>query len=194
VNIEKVKSLAPDLIIANKEENTQADIEILESIAPVWISDVRTIQDAHDMILSIGDLVGKMDEAKILSNKIRTVFQDIKKPTKPFSVLYIIWNDPIMIAASDTFIDAMLTELGYVNAAAHLSRYPALNETDLVQLKPDLIFLSSEPYPFKIKHVNAFENILPKSKVLLVDGELFSWYGSRLLRTKALESLLDFQD
>jgi ABC-type Fe3+-hydroxamate transport system substrate-binding protein len=194
VNIQKVLALQPNLILANKEENTLADIEKLESRAPVWISDVRTIQNAHEMILNIGHLVGKREEAKILSNKIRTVFQDIKKPLKPYSVLYIIWNDPIMIAASDTFIDAMLTELGYANSASHLGRYPELTLEEVRLLAPDLIFLSSEPYPFKTKHIHTFQKILPKSKILLVDGELFSWYGSRLLRTKSLESLLDLQE
>lgn len=194
VNIKKVQALHPNLILANKEENTLADIEKLESIAPVWISDVRTIQNAHDMILQIGEIVGKSSEAKHLSKQIEQVFQNLKKPTRPFSVLYIIWNDPIMVAASDTFIDAMLMQLGYANAASHLNRYPELTLEEVRSLAPDLIFLSSEPYPFQRKHQEFFQKICPKSKVLLVDGELFSWYGSRLLRTKSLESLLDFQD
>ncbi len=193
VNIEKIKSLNPNLILANKEENTLSDIEKLESIAPVWISDVRTIAAAHDMILKIGALVDKSEKAIELSNKIQKTMTSIVKPEKKYSVLYVIWNEPIMVAANDTFINAMLEYLGYTNAAAHLNRYPAMTEHEIIKLNPDFIFLSSEPYPFKEKHLTNFQKSFPKSKTILVDGELFSWYGSRLLRTKSLETLLDFQ-
>lgn len=189
IHLEKVRSLTPDLIIANKEENNLADIVALKKIAPVWVSDVRTIDQAYDLIFKFGALFGKEDAAAMLSQEISSVFNSLNKPKAPKTVLYVIWRNPIMVAASDTFIDAMLASLGYVNAAKHLQRYPELSENEIVQLDPDLIFLSSEPYPFGEKHIVDFKRILPTSKILLVNGELFSWYGSRLRQIKSLESI-----
>jgi len=194
VNIEKIKLLNPDLILANKEENTKSDIEALENIAPVWISDIKTILDAYDMIEKIGALVHKIEEAKKLVSEIKAVLTAIAKPENEKIALYVIWREPIMVAARDTFIDSMLRHLGYENAAKNWSRYPVLTAEQISSLEPELIFLSSEPFPFRHKHVQEFRSMFPKSKVLIVDGELFSWYGSRMLRTKSLESLLAFQD
>jgi len=93
-----------------------------------------------------------------------------------------------MVAAGDTFINEMLNQFGVVNVFAHLSRYPAIS-IDMIQqltgeaaLRTDLIFLSTEPYPFQEKHLEEFQELFPTSRVLLVDGEYFSWYGSRLLQ------------
>ena len=194
VRIEKVRSLNPTLIIANKEENTKADLEALETIAPIWISDVRSIPQAFDMIEKIGALTGKVNEAKRINEQIQVVFDGLIKYKKTRRVLYVIWQNPIMVAASDTFIDSMLQILGYVNACGHLTRYPELSEQMLIDLNPDSLFLSSEPFPFKEKHIEYFRKLLPKTKILLVNGELFSWYGSRLLQTKKLEQLLTMQE
>lgn len=193
LNIERIQSLYPDLIIANKEENTKKDIEALERIAPIWISDIKTLDDALNMIETVGVLVNKIDAAQRLSQDIKTKFRDIPKSHKPEKVLYVIWQDPIMVAASDTFINAMLNELGYSNAAKQLLRYPTLSEEDIAKLKPDQIFLSSEPFPFRDKHIEYFKNLAPQAQVKLVDGELFSWYGSRLLKVDLLAKSLQIQ-
>lgn len=189
INLEKVASLQPDLIIANKEENNLADVVELEKIAPVWISDVKNLKDAYEMILSLGEITGNIDKACVLIQRIKSEFSMLRKHIKSKSVIYLIWNDPIMVAASDTFIDAILNELGFKNAAKDFRRYPELSIEDLINLNPELIFLSSEPFPFSTKHVRFFEDILPKSRTILVDGELFSWYGSRLLNIRRLEYL-----
>ncbi len=183
VNIDKVRSLNPNLIIANKEENTQADIQALEKIAPVWISDVRDLESAYQMIEKIGELVGKVEIATALIQKIRDSFDRLYKLYPPSKVLYVIWDKPVMVAARDTFIHSILEHLGMQNAAEHLERYPELTIAEIKSLKPDLIFLSSEPYPFKEKHVRGFEKQFSESKIVLVDGEMFSWYGSRLVRS-----------
>lgn len=183
VNIEKVKSLSPTLIIANKEENTKSDIEALEKIAPVWISDIRDLDSAYDMIDKIGLLTGKSENATALLQSIRNSFGKIHKKHPPKKVLYVIWNDPIMVVGKDTFIDAVLEHIGFKNAVAASSRYPELTIAEAKELNPDLIFLSSEPFPFKGWHILEFEKQFSESKVVLVDGEMFSWYGSRLLRS-----------
>jgi ABC-type Fe3+-hydroxamate transport system substrate-binding protein len=180
VNIERVKSLQPTLIIANKEENTKSDLEALEQICPVWISDVRDLESAFDMIEKIGFLTGKSENASAILQAIRTSFEKIYKIFPPKKVLYVIWNDPMMVVGKDTFIDAMLEHIGLKNAAESSSRYPELTIAETKDINPELIFLSSEPFPFNGKHILEFEKHFTQSQVVLVDGEMFSWYGSRL--------------
>jgi ABC-type Fe3+-hydroxamate transport system substrate-binding protein len=181
VHIEKVRALSPTLIIANKEENTKADIEALEKIAPVWISDVCNIADSLDMIQRIGALVNRSPKAAEIITKLRTGFEQINHIIKGKTVLYLIWKNPIMVAASGTYINAMLEHLGFVNLASEQTRYPELTLDDLKKLKPDFLVLSSEPYPFKVRDISLYKVALPTTAIKLVDGELYSWYGSRLL-------------
>lgn len=181
VNIELVKSLQPDLIIANKEENTKEDIEQLRLIAPLWMSDIFTLEDALTMIQTVGVLTGKEANAQALVNQISTNFSQLPKLTQPLKkCAYFIWRDPYMIAGKNTFIDDMLKYCGVENCTSE-ERYPEWDVTN--EVIPEILLLSSEPYPFKQKHIDELSNIYPTSKVLLVDGELFSWYGSRLLHS-----------
>jgi ABC-type Fe3+-hydroxamate transport system substrate-binding protein len=87
-----------------------------------------------------------------------------------------------MVAAGNTFIDSMLQTIGFVNCFEDVARYPEITFTKLQQQQPDIIFLSSEPYLFKEIHFSEFQQACPNAKVMLVDGEMFSWYGSRLLK------------
>lgn len=183
VDINKVKALNPTLIIANKEENTEADIVELEKIAPVWISDVRNLEHAYQMISAVGEMVGKTENAQALINEIKHSFKENQKVFSSQKVLYVIWNEPLMVAAKETFINSILEHIGLENAASEYERYPELSMDEAASLKTDLIFLSSEPFPFSEKHVVYFEEKFPGSKVVLVDGELFSWYGSRLVKS-----------
>jgi ABC-type Fe3+-hydroxamate transport system substrate-binding protein len=96
-----------------------------------------------------------------------------------------------MVVANHTFINHLLQKLNFNNVFAnHLMRYPQITDEDLVAANPDFIFLSSEPYPFKDKHIAELQQLLPKAKILLVDGEMFSWYGSRLQHSAAYFSKL----
>ncbi len=187
LHLDTITALRPDLIIANKEENTQAEIEALAQTFPVWISDIYTLNDACDMITRIGALLDEPthQRAQRIATSIQQQFQQLRTiaPTRPLRVAYFIWQNPMMVAASDTFIDHILNEAGFVNAFAALSRYPSISEADLQAARPDLVFLSSEPYPFGEKHITEFQQRCPLARVLIVDGELFSWYGSRLLHS-----------
>lgn len=177
LNIEKIRSLKPDLIIGNKEENSKEDIEKLEKIAPVWMSDIFDLKDAFEMISSIGHIVDKEKEALVLISQIEKNFENLEKFVDPKSVLYFIWKDPYLLAGKQTFIDDMIKRLGCENLCSE-SRYPELKKEG--KLNPDFVFLSSEPYPFSEKHFPELKNIFPNSKIMIVDGEMFSWYGSRL--------------
>lgn len=179
VDLEKVRSLNPDLIIGNKEENTEADILELEKIAPVWMSDIYTFEDAFEMMLSIGELCGREEKANAIVQEIRqktSTFAPLKgAPT----AMYLIWNEPLMAAAKETFIHEVLTAFGFRNYYENQTRYPLCDAAQ--KPHPDYILLSSEPFPFEEKHKIEIAKKYPDSKIVFVDGEFFSWYGSRML-------------
>jgi ABC-type Fe3+-hydroxamate transport system substrate-binding protein len=182
LDIEKIRRLKPDLIIGNKEENTKEQIDILAKEFPVWMSDVNTFDDAYFMMLELGRITGKPREAGKITQSVQASLAGIKDIFSGQTVAYFIWNRPYMFAAADTFIDHVLTHLGFRNALGSLSRYPRVEIEDLHNAAPELCFLSSEPFPFKEIHAKMIQELLPDSKVLLVDGEIFSWYGTSLLR------------
>lgn len=189
LNFDKIKALKPDLIIGNKEENTQEDIVLLSSIAPVWMSDIFNLEDAYQMIEQLGSIVGKEMNSKQLLIEIKSKFSGLRKIKKDKSVLYFIWKDPYFAVGKKTFIDSVLSECGFKNFCTK-DRYPEWQVKS--DSKPDYVFLSSEPYPFKNEHIKELEKLFPSSKVVLVDGEMFSWYGSRMKLAPAyLQNLLD---
>lgn len=179
--LDVIEKLSPDIIIGNKEENDKNLIGKLKEKFPVWMSDIVGLSDARNMIASLGMLTGKINEAEAVISKINASFSTLK-PKLPRRVLYLIWKDPWMAAGSKTFIHAMLELLGLVNCVEHKERYPQLSDDDIRNLNPELILLSSEPYPFKEKHMNELKKISLNAKTVLVDGEMFSWYGSRLIK------------
>jgi ABC-type Fe3+-hydroxamate transport system substrate-binding protein len=178
INSDKVKELQPDLLIANKEENIKEQIEQLQEIAPVWVSDVNNLEDALQMILSVGEFVNRSQEAEQLIKDIEAGFKALSFGESLSGVAYLIWKDPYITIGGDTFINDMMKRCGFNNAFGHKQRYPEVNIEELT--KCDLILLSSEPYPFKQKHIDELQSLLPNSKIILTDGEMFSWYGSRL--------------
>lgn len=184
LNIDQIKLLKPDLIIANKEENEQSQIEELSHVCPVWISNINDLDEALAMISSVGALVNRQTEAESLRAEIIKRFSTFPFPQLNLRVAYLIWRKPYMIAARQTYINSLLEMCGLMNVF-DAARYPEVSIQELVLAKPDVIFLSSEPYPFKQKHIDEFLELLPQAKVILVDGEMFSWYGSRLLQAPA---------
>ena len=183
LNLDRIHDLKPDFILANKEENTREQIVTLQQSYPVHVTDCNTLTEALAMIREVSELVGKGRKGEELAKEIEDSFHDFKSvATSDASVAYFIWRKPYMVAANQTFIHSMLVLAGFQNAFGGLTRYPEVTEADLKTAQPDLIFLSSEPYPFSEKHTAELQKICPAARVLLVDGELFSWYGSRLLK------------
>ncbi|PCJ67132.1 MAG: cobalamin-binding protein [Bacteroidetes bacterium] len=184
LQLDKIKRLNPDLIIGNKEENQKEQIEELRKTCNVWLSDIHTISDSNNMISSIGDLVNRQDTAQKLINQISIGFKNVLQSNTTISVLYLIWRKPYMAAGRDTFIQDVLHHCGYLNSIEQEdSRYPELTNEQIATLNPMEVLLSSEPYPFKDEHMQELQKTLPEAKISLVDGELFSWYGPRLLKT-----------
>ena len=184
LNIEKIKTLQPDLIIGNKEENVKSQIEELEKLFPVWMSDVNTYEDALDMIQSIGKITNTENTAYQISTQINLAFEELKHSThllKNKRVLYLIWYQPYMAVANQTFIHNMLLKIGAINVLQNQNRYVELDVETMKTLSIDYVLLSSEPFPFKEKHKEELQTLLGnKTKVILVDGEVFSWYGVRM--------------
>ena len=178
-NFEAIDQLRPDLIIGNKEENYKEGIEVLKARYPVWMSDISTLDEALEMMRKLGSLLNKSDEAQAIVHEIEEAFKNLSLPMTR-RALYFIWKDPYMCVGRDTFIHEMLPKCGLENALKGQSRYPVLTADEISMLDPDVILLSSEPYPFQEKHVNEFREICPRADIAIVDGELFSWYGSRL--------------
>lgn len=186
VHLKKIAALEPDIIICNKEENTEEMVLALEKIAPVWVSDMETIPDAVQMIEALGAIFKVEEKASQIIAKITTAQQDFlefikEKPAR--KVAYLIWKKPYMAAGKNTFINSLLELNHFKNIfAASDKRYPEIEVATLQEA--DVILLSSEPFPFKEKHCKELTALLGK-EVCLVDGEYFSWYGSRLIKAFA---------
>lgn len=183
LHIDQIKALHPDLIIANKEENVREQIEALQAFTQVYVSDILHISDALQMIRTVGALTGKSEAAVKMAEAISIRFDELKKISSvPKQVAYLIWKDPFMAVGKDTFIHDMLEVSGWNNVFEDRSRYPETTVEDIRRRNPELVLLSSEPYPFGEKHLAELQAVLPASRLLLVDGEMFSWYGSRMLK------------
>jgi len=194
LNIELIRGLKPDLIIGNKEENSKADIDLLAEEFPVWMSDVSNLEEAMLTITQIAELVDRQPEAAYLNFLINAGFTDLQTLALQHGidkkVAYLIWKDPFMAAGRHTFISDILMKTGLTNVIKE-DRYPEISLEHLISLEADIIFLSSEPYPFKEKHLEELKAALPGSKIMLVDGQIFSWHGSRMV--KAVQYLFQLQ-
>jgi ABC-type Fe3+-hydroxamate transport system substrate-binding protein len=182
INFDSVFAQNPDIILANKEENTKEDIELLAKHYPVYVSDISTIQDLIVCIEDFSTYIPEMNTVDIVEdlkkNKELRIFNGQR-------VVYLIWQNPLMTVGSGTYINHILESSGFINVFGHMSRYPEITASEIEESKPDYLFLSSEPYPFNKSHTESFNAIFPEIRTVLVDGEMFSWYGSRTLQLPA---------
>lgn len=179
LNIEKIKALKPDLIVANKEENRKEDVEELQKYFKVLVTNISTLEDNYYLLKNLGNILNRQETAQKFNIKIYEVFQNFSDLPKK-KCAYLIWQNPYMTVGSDTFIHDILDKVGFENIFKHHKRYPEITVEELKAA--EFIFLSTEPFPFKQTHVEELQKQLPDSKVLLVDGEAFSWYGTRLAK------------
>lgn len=199
VHFEKIRLLQPDIIICNKEENTQEIVDELRQICPVWVTNIVTIEDNFQMIADFGQLFNCRTEAQKWNDKLAFALSDFNnfikdKPVK--KVAYFIWANPYMVAGSDNYINEMLklnrfenvydtsnSELAQQNNPEVSGRYPEIEIKKMrMQGDPELVFLSSEPFPFQEEHAFEIGRYTHHAITIFVDGEMFSWYGSRLLK------------
>ncbi|MFC3415830.1 ABC transporter substrate-binding protein [Algoriphagus hitonicola] len=179
LRLQEIHNLQPDLIIGNKEENEKDLISRLEEHFSVWISDVSNLEEAKTMISGLGQITGTEKKATEIIHSIENNFN--RPLNRKGRAIYLIWKNPIIVAGQGTFISAIMDWAGFENRVEE-KRYPSFSENELINLEPEYLLLSSEPYPFKESDVAYFQKILPNTHVLLVDGEYFSWYGSRLVK------------
>ncbi len=180
-----IQDLEPDLIIANREENTKEQVEALAAKYPVWISDINTLDDALQMISSTGAITGREKQAYHIIREIEDGFTNLVFDVPPIAAAYLIWKDPYMTIGGDSFISHMMIKAGLLNVFEALQRYPVISLEQIAASGCQYLLLSSEPYPFAQKHLDELKQSLPGINILLVDGELFSWYGSRLVKAPA---------
>jgi ABC-type Fe3+-hydroxamate transport system substrate-binding protein len=180
VKLDIIDQLNPDLIIANKEENTLEDVQALREKYPVWTSDINSVPEALDMIVQLGDILNVEDKAVELVNSVETGLEALERFSNQ-RVAYLIWNEPKMAVGSGNYIHDVLERIGLTNALGDKPRYPEVSLLELADIKLDFLFLSSEPFPFSEKHLVEFRQALPQTRIVLVDGEMFSWYGNRMV-------------
>lgn len=184
VHFEKIKLLQPDFIIANKEENTEEMVMNLRKICPVWVTDISTIADVIQTIADFGQLFNCRTEARKWIDKIafaQNNFEQYIKNIPTQKTVYFIWKNPFMVAGSGTFIDQLLQLNHFENCFKSQNRYPEIDVKVLeTEHDPDLVLLSSEPYPFKDEDAFEIGRFTHHAKTVFVDGEMFSWYGTRL--------------
>ncbi|WKV12374.1 ABC transporter substrate-binding protein [Marivirga harenae] len=189
-HLKKIKDLNPDLIIASKEENVKSFVDKLSKNCPVYVSDVTDFSTAIQMMIDIGFLTDTEEKARTITQQIKLDFDSLHIAHQRKKVAYCIWKNPWMWAGPDTFISKMLSYSGFTNTISK-ERYPEINMDEIIKENPDYIFLSSEPFPFHTKHIEQLTTTYPKAKFKIVDGEMFSWYGSRMLKApKYFNSLL----
>ena len=179
LNLDKIKALKPDLIIANKEENEKLQIEELGKYFEIWLTNIENLQDNQNFLTELGTLLNKQELALNFNEKINVIF-DSSKELSPKKVAYLIWKNPYMTVGSDTFIHEIIEKLGFTNLFEDSKRYPEISVNQMKEA--EYVFLSSEPFPFQQKHIDELQKELPDSKIILVDGEAFSWYGTHLSR------------
>ncbi|WP_299213705.1 helical backbone metal receptor [uncultured Aquimarina sp.] len=185
IHLDKIHELNPDIILCNKEENTREIVETLQEEYPVHVSDISTIEESLELIGQYGEIFNKTNQAAALISEIRSElksFSEFMKDKPQKKVAYFIWCKPWMVAGKGTFIHHLLGINGFINMFGHQDRYPEILEEQFSKLNDlDLILLSSEPFPFSEEHKDEILKMLPDTNVILVDGEYFSWYGSRLV-------------
>jgi ABC-type Fe3+-hydroxamate transport system substrate-binding protein len=183
INISKIEALAPDIVFASKEENIQEQVNALKKFTQVHTSDIKSVFDVLQW-LAIIEKMFQVDNALLqeLKNKIDEITKYI--PAAAYSAVYLIWQNPFFTIGGDTFINSMLSYAGIKNVFQDNTRYPTITIEDIAHSQAEIVLLSSEPFPFKEKHVAQLQTLLPTKKIMLVDGEIFSWYGWRM--TKAL--------
>lgn len=182
INIEKIKALQPDLILANKEENVKEQVEALMNDFKVMVTNVENIEDNYYLLKTLGKLFNKEEKAQCFNLKIYDVLNAAKINCK-IKVAYLIWKSPYMTIGSDTFIHKILGEIGFENIFKDQNRYPVIETEDLKEA--EIIMLSSEPFPFKEKHMEELKLFYPDKKIMIVDGEAFSWYGTHLAKCES---------
>jgi iron complex transport system substrate-binding protein len=191
VAMDRIRALQPDLIIGEKEENTPAMIAALAAEFPVFMTDVLDLDSAQEMVLQLGAITDTTAAATQLARQVADSWSSVRRLVQPVSCLYFIWKSPWMVVGANTFIDSVLQKCGFDNVATQWEgRYPVLDTSDYSHKIPAIVLLSTEPFPFKEAQIAEIQEIIPSAVVRIVDGEMFSWYGSHMVGVENYLNLL----
>ncbi len=189
-DLERIRALAPDLVVANVEENVRAHVDTLRAWGiPVHVTFPRTVAGAIAMIRELGALTGTAPRAAALADELDALLARARASTRggePARVFYAIWRGPYMTVGADTYIHDMLAVCGGANVFGDASeRYPAVTLDDVAARRPDVILLPDEPFRFRRVHVDDFAAYpdvpaVRDRRIHLVDGKPFSWHGHRI--------------
>lgn len=176
-DIEAIAGIAPDLVIANREENRREDVEALQSAGlNVLLTDPNSVEEALAMILEVGEALGQEAEADGLVGGVRAAVEEGGREQR--TALFVpIWRNPLMGLAGDTYGNSMLEAAGATNVLAGRTRYPEVTLEEVEALRPEAILLPDEPYRFNEGHIPEFSDVAPTA---VVDGKLLWWYGPRM--------------
>lgn len=182
LSVDAIAALAPDLIIAEKEENDRAQVEALMERHTVFVVEVNDFDEALRAVRDVGEVTGAREAAAALVKRINLAFEDLLRLQPPVDAAYLVWGDPPMAAGGGTYINSLLQRCGLRNVCAGLEgRYPQVSREQIAALAPRAVLLSSEPFPFTEAHVAQWSGAISDSAILLVDGEMFAWYGARMI-------------
>ena len=179
VNLGAIMDLQPDLVLANLEENDAQDVMALEIAGiPCWVCDVRSVERAFQLLADLGQLVGCDQAGQEMSRDVRASWKAGQATfSPPFkNVAYAVWRDPWMWAGTDAYIQDVLRWWGWL-PWPELPRYPEGDMAEIINAGVEGVLLPSEPFPFKEVHLEECAGL----RGHLVDGEMFSWYGSRMV-------------
>jgi len=183
VDLAAVQRLAPTHVIVNVDENTRETADALRAFVPsIVVTHPLAPQDNPPLYRLLGGIFERAAEAERLCVAFDEAYAETQTAAdRAERVLYLIWREPWMTVSRDTYISRMLALYGWKTwPAASAQRYPTL-ELENCRGRIDRVLLSSEPYPFRDKHLLEARRLLPRVPVDLVDGEMVSWYGSRAI-------------
>ena len=189
-DLERIRALAPDLVIANVEENVRAHVETLREWGiPVLVTYPRTVVGAIAMIRELGEVTGTTAHAEALADELESRLERARRMMvghAPVRVFYAIWRNPYMTINADTYINDVLAVCGATNVFADAGeRYPAVTLEEVAARRPEVVLLPDEPFRFRRVHVKDFAPYaevpaVRDGRIHLVDGKPFSWHGPRL--------------
>ncbi len=195
VDIDALFALEPTHVIVNIDENERPLYETLLGKVPhVVVTHPNAPEDNLELYRLLGGIFAREAEATRLCAEFDEALRALKATSDTCArqrVLYLIWREPWMTVSEDTYIAKTLRLVGWECVVTGVpARYPEISEPDIVAARPDLVLLSTEPYPFRAKHAAELERLCPNARVSLIDGEMISWYGNRAI--KGLAYLRDF--
>ena len=194
-----IRALAPDLVVANVEENRREDVDALRAAGlAVWVTYPRTVAEGLAMIRELGEVTGAREGARVLLDTLEPLYAAVRARTAarpPVSVFYPIWREPWMTIGADTYVHDLLATCGGANVFADRTRYPTTTLEEVAARRPEVILLPDEPFRFRRVHLRDFDAYpavpaVRDGRVHLVDGKPFSWHGPRL--ADALRKIPDF--